>query len=382
MKRNQKDVSRVTAQVERTRIQRMIHMARPQIGDEEKEAVMRVLDSGQLAQGSVVAEFEEAFAAYCGVKHAVATSNGTTALHVALLAHGIGPGDEVITVPFTFIASANAVLYTGARPVFVDIDPASYNIAVDRIEAAITPRTKAIMPVHLFGNPAEMACLMEIARRHGIAVIEDAAQAHGAEEEGKRAGSWGTGCFSFYPTKNITTGEGGMVTTDDDEVADRARLIRAHGMRVRYYHEMLGFNFRMTNIHAAIGTAQLPKLESFNQARIANAAYFNTHLPSDKVETPAVRSGARHVFHQYTVRVKSPIDRDDARMQLAEAGVGSEVYYPVPVHMQKLYLDMGYGGQALPESERAAREVLSLPVHPGLGQDELRTIVAAVEGLR
>ncbi len=360
----------------------MINMARPQIGDEEKEAVMRVLDSGQLAQGSVVADFEQAFASYCGVKHAIATSNGTTALHVALLAHGIGPGDEVITVPFTFIASANSVLYTGARPIFVDIDPVSYNIAVDQLEAAITPKTKAIMPVHLFGNPAEMSRIMEIAGRHGLAVIEDAAQAHGAEEGGKRAGSWGTGCFSFYPTKNITTGEGGMVTTDDDTVADQARLIRSHGMQVRYYHETLGFNFRMTNIHASIGMAQLPKLGSFNERRIANAAYLSGHLPTDKVVAPTVRPGTRHVFHQYTVRVKAPIDRDDAREQLAEAGVGSEVYYPVPVHLQKLYLDLGYGGQSFPESERAALEVLSLPVHPGLTQDELRTIVTAVQGLR
>lgn len=359
----------------------MINMARPQIGDEEKEAVMRVLDSGQLAQGTVVADFEEAFAAYCGVKHAVATSNGTTALHVAMLAHNIGPGDEVITVPFTFIASANSVLYTGARPVFVDIDPVSYNIAVDQIEAAITPRTRAIMPVHLFGNPAEMSRIMEIAERHSLAVIEDAAQAHGAEENGKRAGSWGTGCFSFYPTKNITTGEGGMITTDDDEIADRARLIRSHGMRVRYYHDMLGFNFRMSNIHAAIGVAQLPKLEGFNEGRIANAAFFSANLPSDKVVVPTVRPGTRHVFHQYTVRVKSPIDRDDARKQLASAGVGTEVYYPVPVHRQKIYMEMGYDTQTFPESERAALEVLSVPVHPGLTEEELRTIVAAVGGL-
>lgn len=360
----------------------MINMARPQIGDEEKEAVMRVLDSGQLAQGRVVADFEAAFAAYCGVKHAVATSNGTTALHVALLAHNIGPGDEVITVPFTFIASANSVLYTGARPVFVDIDPISYNIAVDQIEAAITPRTRAIMPVHLFGNPAEIARIMEIAERHGLAVIEDAAQAHGAEENGRRAGSWGTGCFSFYPTKNITTGEGGMITTDDAEVADRARLIRSHGMRVRYYHEMLGFNFRMSNIHAAIGMAQLPKLEAFNERRIANAAFFSQHLPSSKVVVPTVRPGTRHVFHQYTVRVKSPLDRDDTRKQLADAGVGTEVYYPVPVHCQQIYTEMGYSDQSYPESEQTALEVLSLPIHPGLTEEELLTVVAAVEGLR
>ncbi len=358
----------------------MINIARPLIGEEEKAAVMAVLESGQLAQGGAVAEFEQAFADYCGVKHAVATSNGTTALHVALLAHGIGPGDEVITAPFTFIASANSALYVGAKPVLVDIEPESFNIDVDRIEAAITPSTKAIMPIHLFGNPAEMSRIMEIAERHGLAVIEDAAQAHGAEENGKRAGSWATGCFSFYPTKNITTGEGGMVTTNDDCVADRARLVRSHGMRVRYYHEMLGFNFRMTNIHAAIGMAQLPKLEAFNERRIENAAYLSEHLPPEKVRVPTVRPGTRHVFHQYTVRVLPPLDRDDARKQLADAGVGTEVYYPVPVHQQQLYVEQGYKG-SFPESERAAREVLSLPVHPGVTREDLETIVDAVRNL-
>ena len=327
----------------------MIHMARPQIGDEEKAAVIAVLESGQLAQGNVVAEFEQSFADYCGVTYGIATTNGTTALHVALLAHEIGPGDEVITVPFTFIASANSILYVGATPVFVDIDPDSYNIDVDRIEAAITPRTKAIMPVDLYGNPAEMSRIQEIAARHGLAIIEDAAQAHGAEENGKRMGSWGTGCFSFYPTKNITTGEGGMVTTSDDCIADRARLLRAHGMRVRYYHEMLGYNFRMTNIHAAIGLAQLPKLETFNQRRMANAAYLSEHLPKDKVKVPVVRPGTRHVFHQYTVRVLPPLDRDKVREQLAARGVGTEVYYPVPVHRQQLYQELGYGDRSFPE---------------------------------
>ena len=203
----------------------MINIARPQMGDEEKAAVMAVLESGQLAQGSVVADFEDAFARYCGAKHGIATSNGTTALHLAVLAHQIGQGDEVITAPFTFIASSNSVLYAGARPVFVDIDPDTYNIDVEQIEAAITPRTKAIMPIHLFGNPADMPRIAEIASKHGLGIIEDAAQAHGAAIEGKRAGSWGTGCFSFYPTKNITTGEGGMITTSDDCVDDRANSL-------------------------------------------------------------------------------------------------------------------------------------------------------------
>jgi dTDP-4-amino-4,6-dideoxygalactose transaminase len=351
------------------------------MGDEEKAAVMAVLESGQLAQGSVVAEFEDAFAHYCGAKHGIATSNGTTALHLAVLAHQIGQGDEVITAPFTFIASANSVLYAGARPVFVDIDPDTYNINVDQIEAAITSRTKAIMPIHLFGNPADMPRITEIANKHGLGIIEDAAQAHGASIDGKRAGSWGTGCFSFYPTKNITTGEGGLITTGDDCVADRAKLARSHGMRVRYYHESLGYNFRMTNIHAAIGMAQLPKLELFNERRIANAAYLSAHLPQDKVRVPQVRPGTRHVFHQYTVRVLPPFDRDEVRTRLGEMGVGTEVYYPVPVHRQQLYLDLGYGGQSFPESELAAAQVLSLPVHPGLSQQDLDTIIEAVNAL-
>jgi perosamine synthetase len=359
----------------------MIHMARPQMGDEEKAAVLAVLDSGMLAQGREVAEFESAFAEYCGVKHAIATSNGTTALHVAILAHEIGPGDEVITVPFTFIASANSIFYAGAKPVFVDIDPVSFNIDVDQIEAAITPRTRAIMPVDLYGNPAEMSRIQEIANRYGLLIIEDAAQAHGADENGRRAGSWGTGCFSFYPTKNITTGEGGIVTTNDDCIADHARLLRSHGMRVRYYHEMLGYNFRMTNIHAAIGLAQLPKLEAFNERRIANAAYLSEHLPKDKVQVPQVRPGTRHVFHQYTVRILPPVDRDGARRQLLEAGVGSEVYYPIPVHKQQVYIDMGYGDQSFPESEKAAEQVLSLPIHPSVTQEDLEIIVAAVKAL-
>ena len=251
------------------------------------------------------------------MKHAIATSNGTTALHVALLAHGIGEGDEVITSPFTFIASANSVLYTGARPVFVDIEPDTFNLDPSQIEAAITPRTKAIMPVHLYGNPADMRAIMEIAERHSLAVIEDAAQAHGAEDDGQRVGSFGTGCFSFYPTKNMTSGEGGMITTDDDDVAERARLLRAHGASERYRHTMLGYNFRMTDIHAAIGRAQLAKLDGWTEQRRRNAELLTEGL-RDVVVTPCVRPWAKHVYHQYTVRI--PGGRSDLPARLAEAG--------------------------------------------------------------
>ncbi len=359
----------------------MIPMAKPLIGDEEKQAVLRVLDSGGLAQGREVAALEAAFAAVIGTKHAIATTNGTTALHVALMANGVGPGDEVITVPFTFIASANTVLYCGATPVFVDIDPVSFNMDPALLEAAITPRTKAIQPVHLYGNPADMAPIMAIAERHGLRIIEDACQAHGAAIGARKVGTFGSGCFSFYPTKNITTAEGGMITTDSDEVADQARMLRGHGMRRRYYHEMLGYNFRMTDVHAAIGMAQLPKLERFTAQRIANAAYLSAHLPGDKVQVPTVQPSTTHVFHQYTVRVLPPYDRDTVRRQLEAAGVGSEVYYPVPIHEQEVYHKLGYTDLHFPVSEAAARQVLSLPVHPALTQADLETIVAAVQAL-
>jgi len=354
----------------------MIPIAKPLIGEEEKRAVLAVLDSGMLAQGPRVAEFEQAFAAFCGVKHAIATSSGTTALHVALLAHGIGPGDEIITTPFTFIASANAILYVGAKPVFADIDPITFNINPAQIEAALTHRTKAILPVHLFGLPCDMPAITALAGKYGLAVIEDACQAHGAAINGQRVGSFGTGCFSFYPTKNITTAEGGMITTNDDPIAERARLIRSHGMRQRYYHESLGYNFRMTEIQAAIGLAQLPKLETFNERRIANALYFSARLRN--VIIPQVPAGYRHVFHQYTIRV--PDYRDDLAEGLRQRGVATGIYYPVPIHRQTFYQQLGYDGH-FPVAEQMSREVLSLPVHPALTKEDLDTIVQAVNEL-
>ena len=355
----------------------MIPNAKPLIGDEEKQAVVEVLESGMLAQGPRVKAFEEAFAGYCGVGQAVATSSGTTALHVALLAHDIQSSDEVITTPFTFIASSNSILYVGARPVFVDIDASTFNIDHAQIEAAITPRTKAIMVVHLFGLPCDMEPIMALAQAHNLIVIEDACQAHGAEYRGKRAGSFGTGCFSFYPTKNMTSAEGGMITTDDEAFAETCRVIRQHGMRRRYYHDELGFNFRMTDVHAAIGLAQLDKLEGFNRARIANARYLSQHLRG--VVRPTVPENRRHVFHQYTVRVDGA-RRDGVLEGLKERGIGSGVYYPVPMHQQSFYREMGYD-VTLPETERAAREVLSLPVHPGLSPTDLETITTGVNEL-
>jgi dTDP-4-amino-4,6-dideoxygalactose transaminase len=353
----------------------MIPIAKPLIGEEEKQAVMEVLNSGMIAQGPRVKAFEQAFAEMCGVRHAIATTSGTTALHVALLVSGIGEEDEVITSPFTFIASGNSILYTGARPVFVDIDPTTYNINPELIEAAVTPRTKAILPIHLFGVSCDMDPIMEIANRHNLAVIEDACQSHGASYHDRKVGSFGIGVFSLYPTKNMTSAEGGMITTNGDVLDEKSRVMRQHGMRRRYYHDELGFNFRMTDVHAAIGLEQLKKLEMFNQKRRENAAYLSSHLKG--VITPVQPDGYEHVYHQYTVRVPDG-RRDGLRDFLQERGIGSEVYYPVPIHQQTFYLhDLGYN-VSMPESERAAREVLSLPVHPALSQADLEAITTAV----
>lgn len=354
----------------------MITMVKPIIGPEEQAAVAAVLASGQLAQGARVAEFEERFAAFCGVRHAVAVTSGTMALWLALLAHDIGPGDEVITTPFSFIATANTVLYTGATPVFVDIDPRTFNLDPDGIEAAITSRTRAIMPVHLYGLPCEMEQIMGIAARYGLAIIEDACQAHGAAVNGRRAGSFGTGCFSFYATKNMTTGEGGIITTDDEAIADRARVLRAHGMRQRYYHEQLGYNFRMTDIQAAIGLVQLDRLPELTARRQANAAFLASALADvEALFLPVCDPGYEHVYHQFTVRV--PDRRDAFRAGMAARGVGTEIYYPRTIPAQAIYQDMGFNG-FLPMAEGAVREVVSLPVHPGLSPADLEQIAWAV----
>jgi dTDP-4-amino-4,6-dideoxygalactose transaminase len=353
----------------------MINMAKPQIGDDEKRAVLEVLDSGMIAQGPRVKAFEEAFAAMCGTRHAVATTSGTTALQIANLAHGVGPGDEVITSAFTFIASANSILHAGGRPVFVDIDPRTFNMDPAGIERAITRKTKAILPVHLYGLSCDMDPILKIAEKHQLAVIEDACQSHGAMYKGRRVGSMGTGAFSLYPTKNITCGEGGMITTNDAAVDQECRLLRQHGMQRRYYHDKLGYNFRMTDIHAAIGLAQIGKLEKFNAQRQANAEFMNRNLKG--VITPFVPEQQSHVFHQYTVRVTDG-RRDALRTHLNEKGIGSEVYYPVPIHQQIFYVkDLGYK-DSLPETEKAAQQVLSLPVHPGLSSADLELIVETV----
>jgi len=354
-----------------------IPIAKPQLGEEEKAAVMAVLDSGMLVQGQRVAEFEAGFAELCGVKHAVAVASGTAALWVTLLAHEIGPGDEVITTPFSFIASSNCALFVGARPIFVDIEPDTCLMDANAIESRITERTRAILPVHLYGQPCDMAAIMEVAGRHNLIVIEDACQAHGATFEGRSVGSFGTGCFSFYATKNMITGEGGMVTTNDDALAERLRLLRNHGQSQRYRHDILGYHFRTTDIQAAIGLVQLDKLPAWNEKRIANARYLSERLKG--VQAPVVRPHRRHVFHQYTVRVSG--NREALQNHLKEQGIGTAIHYPYPIHQQPAYQSLGYH-DVLPQAEAASREVLSLPVHQALSQSDLERIVAAVNGFQ
>lgn len=357
----------------------MIPISKPFIGEAEKQAVMEVLESGMLAQGPRTAEFEKQFVAVCQTKHAIATSSGTTALHVALLAHGIGAGDEVITTPFTFIASINSIVYTGATPVFVDIEADTFNMDASLIEAAVTPQTKAIMPVHLYGHPCDMDTICQIAERHNLIIIEDAAQAIGASYKGQPTGSFGTGCFSLYATKNVMSAEGGMITTNDDELARRCRMIRNHGMERRYYHDALGYNFRMTDLHAAIGLAQLQRLSDFTARRRSNAEYLNRHITS--VTTPMVKQGCEHAWHQYTIRVNGGRSRDAAIKQLSEAGIGTGIFYPVPANKQAHLAEMGLGDIHLPIAEQLAQEVISLPVHPQLSQADLEKIVHEVNKL-
>jgi perosamine synthetase len=356
----------------------MIPVARPLIGAEEQAAVARVLASGQLAQGESVAAFERRFADLCQVHYAVAVSSGTAALHLALLAHGIGAGDEVITTPFSFGATANVIRLVGATPVFVDIEPDTYNIDASQVQAAISSRTRALLPVHLYGNPCDMPHLVEVAAKHQLVLVEDACQAHAAAVAGKLVGSFGTGCFSFYSTKNMTMGEGGIVTTNDPSVAERIRLLRSHGQRERYLHVALGYNLRLTELQAALGLVQLEKLERFTEQRIANARYLSDRL-GNCVRTPSVRPGHRHVYHQYAIRV--PHGQRDRWMQtLGERGVGTAVHYPWPIHRQPAYRD-DYADVSLPVAEAAAREVLCLPVHPALSAADCATVAEEVLAL-
>ena len=338
--------------------------------------MQRVLDSGSFVLGQEVATFEEEFAAYCNTRFGMAVNSGTSALHLALLAAGIGPGDEVITVPFTFVATVAAILYTGARPVFVDIDPQSFNMDPNQIEAAITPRTKAILPVHLYGQPADMDPIVEIARHHGLTVIEDAAQAHGAEYKGRRAGSLGDlGCFSFYPGKNLGAyGEGGLVVTNNPEYARTIRMLRDWGQERKYHHVLQGYNYRMEGLQGAILRVKLRYLEAWTEARRAHAAHYDELLADAGLQLPRVLRACRHVYHIYAVRVPQ---RDAVQHLLHEHGIQTGIHYPIPVHLQPAYAALGYGVGDFPHTEAAANEVLSLPMFPEL-TPELQERVAHV----
>ena len=353
----------------------MIPISRPNIGMAERRAVDRVLESGQLTQGAEVAAFESEFSALVANRHCIAVNSGTSALHLALLALGIGPGDEVIVPSFTFAATPNAVALTGATPVFVDIEPRFYCLDPIAVDAAITPRTRAVMPVHLYGHPAAMPTLMQMCRDKGIYVIEDASQAHGAAFAQQPVGAWGNaGTFSFYATKNMTTGEGGLISVGDSQVGRRLRLLRNQGQERRYENEIVGLNNRMTDMQAAIGRIQLKYLNDWTKTRQENADFYSKNLRG--VVVPEVDSGAEHVFHQYTIRVVD-LDRDKFARELAERGIGTGVYYPIPCHRLPSF-DVGLD---LPETERAARECLSLPVHPLVSREDRAHIVDAVNSL-
>ncbi len=359
-----------------------IPVARPLLGREEAEAVARVLESGIIAHGPEVERFEEEFASYVGVEHAVAVANGTVALDLILKAYRIGPGDEVITTPFSFIATANVVLYQGARPVFADIQPDTFNIDPDKVVEAVTSRTRAIIAVHLYGHPADMKPLREIAEDHDLVLIEDAAQAHGALYYGRRTGSLGdAAAFSFYATKNMTTGEGGMITTSDRRIAERVKRLRNHGQSGKYRHVTLGYNYRMTSIAAAIGRVQLAKLDSMNQARRANASLLTGGLSGLKgIVAPVEKPGMMHVYHQYVIRVtgEAGITRDQLARRLGEMGIGTAVHYPTIIPDQPYYRKLGLACTGCQEARRAAGEVLSLPVHPGLSRDDIDYIIDGV----
>ena len=361
----------------------MIPINKPLIGEEEIQLVVDVLKSGFLTSrgpsGSMVGKFEEEFARYVGARHAVAANSGTAALHMALLAAGVGPGDEVLIPSFTFVATAEAVVLSGAKPVFVDIEPETYCMDPQLLEKMITDRAKAVIPVDLYGLPADLKPVLEVAHEHGLVVVEDAAQAHGAEYFGRRIGSVSDlTCFSFYASKNMTTGEGGMVTTDVDEYAEKLRLIRSHGERGDYNSVMLGHNYRMTEISAAIGIAQLRKLPKFLEVRRGNAESLTAMIRDlNGVKVPVEPGGRRHSWYLYTVRLLNADSkvRDAVVAGLRRRGVGATVYYPTPIHLMPYY--RRFATSKLPETEKASEQVLSLPVHPGVGAEQVRYIAEA-----
>ena len=347
------------------------------IKPEIDQAVARVLDSCQFVLGPEIAEFEKEFASYCGTTECVAVNSGTSALHLALLAAGVGPGDEVITVPFTFVASVATILYAGAKPVLVDIEPRTFNMNPDALQAAISPRTKAIVPVHLYGHPADMDPILEVARKHNLVVIEDAAQAHGATYKGRSAGRVGDiACFSFYPTKNLGAyGEGGAVTTSNPEYARTIRMLRDWGQDRKYHHLLHGYNYRMEGFQGAILRVKLRHLERWIERRRAIVKTYNEQLAGLDVVRPAEMPWARHVYHLYTLRSDN---RDALQADLLNEGIQTGVHYSTPAHLLPAYAHLGYGPNSFPESKKAAREVLSLPLYPELTESQVQTVLDAL----
>jgi perosamine synthetase len=361
-----------------------IPVARPAIGQEEISAVTSVLESGMLASGDRVVEFEKKFADYCGTNHAVAVNNGTAALHAALLAAGIGPGDEVIVPAFTFVATASAVAMCGAKPVFADVDEQTFNIDPRQAEERVTPKTRAIIGVHIFGQPCDIEALQQICESHNLKFIEDAAQAHGALYKGTRVGGFGHfGCFSFYATKNMITGEGGMVTTSEKAYNERLRLLINHGQSEKYLHTSLGYNYRMTDIGAALGIVQLKKLEKFNLRRRKNAEFYTANLSARGLITPVTIAGLGHVYHQYVIRLTDefPMNRTEFMDYLKKKGIGSAVHYPIPLHRQPLF-GLDNDPDPCPVSTRLSGSVLSLPVHPLLDQKQLTFICDTINRVK
>jgi len=358
----------------------MIPIAKPSIGNEEALAAADVIRSGMLASGEEVARFEGQFAKFIGSNHGVATNSGTSALHAALLAAGISNGDEVIVPAFTFIATATVVSMCRATPVIADIEEGYYCLNPESVLEQITQKTRAIIPVHLFGQPCEMDALCQICDDHNLILIEDCAQAHDAGYHGSSVGTFGlSGCFSFYPTKNMTTGEGGMVTTDDTKNAEHIRQLINHGQASKYCHTEIGFNYRMTNISATIGRIQLQKLPEFNRMRQENAAFYQSHITREGIALPAIRPGGKHVFHQYAIRVlpECDISRDHLIQVLTKAGIGTAIHYPTPIHEQPVYQGIIKGSDST-VSTYLAREILSIPIWPGLSTDELSYICKTI----
>ena len=356
-----------------------LHIQYQALKDEIDSEVLSVIRSTAFILGKHVKALEQEIAAYHGVKHAVAVASGTDALHLALRAAGIQKGDEVITTPFTFIATAEAISYVNAKPVFVDIQPDTFNLDTSKIEKAITKKTKALLPVHLYGQSVDMESLMQIAKDHGLTVIEDCAQSFGAECRGKKTGAFGNaGCFSFFPSKNLGAyGDGGMVITNDDGLAEHLQRLRNHGSRVRYYHDEVGYNSRLDEIQAAILRVKFKRIDEYGKKRSNNAALYNAYLKAPGIQTPNVRPGNKHVYHQYTIKVKN---RDRIKDALDQGKVTSSmIYYPVPLHLQAAYRDLDMKEGSLPVAEQAAKEVLSLPLYPELTEEQIKTVAEAVK---